>query len=133
MSSQKPYFAKGILIKCFVRTLLLGSVQALNSPGRSKGFIEAQRGMICLCIASPLVTLRTLGKMSLGISPSQYSDILHRRHNPVVKSKSALNTQFEVDPEDLALLQKITGIIDEKELEDHVTDIQNKANRVSFE
>jgi len=130
ISSEQP---EAILCKRHTHQVLCTNAFARFGPspsGRSKGFNEAQRGMICLCIASPLVTLRTLGKMSLGISPSQYSDILHRRHNPVVKSKSALNTQFEVDPEDLALLQKITGIIDEKELEDHVTDIQNKANRI---
>lgn len=38
--------------------------------------------------------------------------------------------RFDVDPEDLSLLQTLTGIASGKELEEHISVVQNKANRV---
>ncbi|KAJ3860873.1 hypothetical protein EV359DRAFT_48295 [Lentinula novae-zelandiae] len=38
--------------------------------------------------------------------------------------------RFDVDPEDLSLLQTLTGIASGKELEEHISVVQNKANRI---
>ncbi|KAJ3892978.1 hypothetical protein GG344DRAFT_44267 [Lentinula edodes] len=39
-------------------------------------------------------------------------------------------SRFNVDPEDLSLLQTLTGIASGKELEEHISVVQNKANRI---
>ncbi|KAJ3736724.1 hypothetical protein DFJ43DRAFT_988981 [Lentinula guzmanii] len=41
-----------------------------------------------------------------------------------------VNPRFEVDPEDLSLLQTLTGISSREELEEHIIAVQNKANRI---
>ncbi|KIK68597.1 hypothetical protein GYMLUDRAFT_153601 [Collybiopsis luxurians FD-317 M1] len=46
------------------------------------------------------------------------------RH-PAVKTSS----EFDVDPEDLGLLQKLTGINDVNELEEHISNVQKTANQ----
>ncbi|KAF8830490.1 hypothetical protein HHX47_DHR2000965 [Lentinula edodes] len=41
-------------------------------------------------------------------------------------------SRFDVDPGDLSLLQTLTGIANEKELEEHISVVQNKANRTHY-
>ncbi|KAF5389546.1 hypothetical protein D9757_004164 [Collybiopsis confluens] len=41
-----------------------------------------------------------------------------------------LASKFDVDSEDLALLRQLTGIHNVKELENHITEVQNKANYI---
>ncbi|KAJ3834353.1 hypothetical protein F5878DRAFT_363699 [Lentinula raphanica] len=40
------------------------------------------------------------------------------------------SSRFEVDPEDLSLLQTLTRISNVEELEEHISSVQNKANRI---